>query len=174
MRRLVLNDVGPVIEWKALARIGEYVGQMEQFDSLPQAADALWEISGGHFGPHTRQQWLDLCAPQLRPRPQGGLTLHYDPAIAVPFQALAQATPEMAQAGEAALWELYDRITAQTLLLRGAESDLLSLATATAMTQRGPQARLVEFDQVGHAPTLVVEQQIAVVRDFLLQANEPR
>lgn len=174
VRRLVLNDVGPVIEWEALARIGEYVGQMEQFDSLEQAADALWGMSGSHFGPHTRQQWLDLCAPQLRPRPEGGFTLHYDPAIAVPFRALAQATPEMAQATEAAMWQLYEHITAQTLLLRGAQSDLLSPATAAAMTQRGPQAQLVEFDNVGHAPTLVVAEQVAVVCDFLLQADKPR
>jgi pimeloyl-ACP methyl ester carboxylesterase len=55
-----------------------------------------------------------------------------------------------------------------TLLLRGAESDLLSPATAQAMTQRGPRARLHEFAGVGHAPTLVAPDQVAVVRDFLL------
>lgn len=168
VRRLVLNDVGPVIEWAALARIGDYVGQMDHFNSVQQAADALWQMSGEHFGPHTPEQWLALCMPLLRTKPEGGLTLHYDPAIAVPFQALAQATPEMAQAGEAALWQLYDQITAQTLLLRGAESDLLSAATAAAMTQRGPKARLVEFANVGHAPTLIAADQVAVVRNFLL------
>lgn len=167
VRRLVLNDVGPVIEWQALARIGDYVGQMEHFDTVEQAAQALWEMSGAHFGPHTPEQWLALCRPQLRPHPQGGWTLHYDPAIAVPFRALAQATPEMAQAGEAAMWQLYEHITAQTLLLRGAQSDLLSAATAAAMTERGPKAQLVEFDKVGHAPTLVAAEQVAVVHDFL-------
>ena len=72
------------------------------------------------------------------------------------------------------MWQLYEHITAQTLLLRGAQSDLLSPATAAAMTQRGPQAHLVEFDNVGHAPTLVVAEQVAVVRDFLFPAHEPR
>ncbi len=167
VRRLVLNDVGPVIEWQALARIGDYVGQMEHFDTVEQAAQALWEMSGAHFGPHTPEQWLALCRPQLRSHPQGGWTLHYDPAIAVPFRALAQATPEMAQAGEVAMWQLYEHITAQTLLLRGAQSDLLSAATAAAMTERGPKAQLVEFDNVGHAPTLVAAEQVAVVHDFL-------
>jgi pimeloyl-ACP methyl ester carboxylesterase len=95
----------------------------------------------------------------------GGWTLHYDPAIAVPFRAL---TPESASQGEAALWALYDAITAQTLLLRGASSDLLSVQTAVAMTQRGPKARLVEFPGVGHAPTLVAADQTQVVVDFLL------
>jgi len=63
---------------------------------------------------------------------------------------------------------LYDHISAETLLLRGASSDLLSPATAQAMMQRGPRARLVEFQGVGHAPTLVASDQLAVVADFLL------
>ena len=54
------------------------------------------------------------------------------------------------------------------LLLRGADSDLLSRATAQAMTQRGPRARLHEFAGVGHAPMLVQADQRAVVREFLL------
>ena len=55
-----------------------------------------------------------------------------------------------------------------TLLLRGAQSDLLTHETAQAMTQRGPKARLVEFEGVGHAPTLVAPDQVAAVREFLL------
>jgi pimeloyl-ACP methyl ester carboxylesterase len=94
-----------------------------------------------------------------------GFKPHYDPAIAVPFRAI---TPEMAQAGEAMLWQAYDRAALPTLLLRGAESDLLSAATAQAMTQRGPKARLREFAGVGHAPMLVQPEQRQVVREFLL------
>jgi pimeloyl-ACP methyl ester carboxylesterase len=94
-----------------------------------------------------------------------GYKLHYDPAIAVPFKAI---TPEIAAAGEAMTWAAYDAIRCPTLLLRGAESDLLTSATAQAMTQRGPKARLHEFAGVGHAPTLVSATQIAVVREFLL------
>lgn len=164
VRRLVLNDVGPVIQWEALQRIGQYLGQAARFDSLQQAADAMWSISTS-FGPHTPEQWLDLSRAMVRPLPEGGMTLHYDPAIAVPFRSL---TKESATAGEAALWGLYDHITARTLLLRGAQSDLLSLATAQAMGERGPRARLVEFDGVGHAPTLVAAGQVAAVVEFLL------
>jgi pimeloyl-ACP methyl ester carboxylesterase len=163
VRRLVLNDVGPRIEPAAVARIGSYVGAAMRFSSLDEAADRLRQIAAG-FGPHTREQWLALTAPQLKDDGQGGFVLHYDPAIAAPLRA---ATPEMAAAGEAALWAAYDRITARTLLLRGAESDLLSHATAQAMTQRGPKAALVEVAGVGHAPTLVAPDQVAVVRDFL-------
>ena len=163
IRRLVLNDVGPVIQAEALVRIGSYLGQTARFASLEQAADALWAISSS-FGPHSREQWLALTRPQLKDDGQGGFVPHYDPAIAVPFRAI---TPELAAAGEAVLWQSYDRITARTLLLRGAESDLLSAATARQMTQRGPKAHLHEFAGVGHAPTLVQPDQRAVVREFL-------
>jgi pimeloyl-ACP methyl ester carboxylesterase len=164
VRRLVLNDVGPVIQWQALQRIGQYLGFLAKFESLQQAADAMWAISTS-FGPHTPAQWLELSRAMVRNLPEGGVTLHYDPAIAVPFRSVTQ---EAAAAGEAFLWQLYDQITARTLLLRGAQSDLLSHGTAQAMGQRGPRAQLVEFAGVGHAPTLVAADQVAVVRDFLL------
>ncbi len=163
VRKLVLNDVGPAIEPQALARIGSYLGQPAHWPTLEAAADALWAISQG-FGPHTREQWLDLTRPQLVPE-GAGFKPHYDPAIAVPFRAI---TPEIAAAGEAALWAAYDSLKIPTLLLRGAQSDLLSPATARAMTERGPKARLVEFDGVGHAPMLVQPDQREVVRGFLL------
>jgi pimeloyl-ACP methyl ester carboxylesterase len=94
-----------------------------------------------------------------------GYKPHYDPAIAVPFRAL---TPELAAFSEAALWTAYDKVVCPTLLLRGADSDLLTRDTALAMTQRGPKARLHEFDGVGHAPMLTSPEQIEVVREFLL------
>ena len=163
--RLVLNDVGPVIEYAALARIGGYLGAPASWASLDEAADALWTISQG-FGPLTREQWLALTAPMLK---ADGVRWkpHYDPAIALPFKAI---TPELAAAGQAALWQAYDAIRCPTLLLRGADSDLLSRGTARAMTERGPRARLREFAGVGHAPMLVAPDQIQAVREFLLAA----
>ncbi|AVO47933.1 alpha/beta hydrolase [Melaminivora suipulveris] len=168
LRRLVLNDVGPAIQWEAIERIGQYLGAPAHFDSEEQAADALWAISSS-FGPHTRQQWLELTRPMLRADPRGGFKLHYDPAIAQPFRAM---TREAAAGGERQLWQLYDQITAQVLLLRGAQSDLLSLQTAQAMTERGPHAQLVQFDGVGHAPTLIDEAQVSAVKRFLLDDAE--
>lgn len=164
VRRLVLNDVGPVIEWSALQRIGEYLGAPVRFDSPEQAASALWAMSTS-FGPHTQEQWMALSLPMLRKLPDGRYRLHYDPAIAQPFAAL---TREDAEQGEATLWQLYDAISAHTLLLRGAESDLLSRDTARAMAARGPHAQCVEFAGVGHAPTLVAPDQVAAVTQFLL------
>ncbi|HEX7639192.1 MAG TPA: alpha/beta fold hydrolase [Burkholderiaceae bacterium] len=166
IRRMVLNDVGPAIQYAALERIGAYLGAPARWATLDEAADALWAISSS-FGPHSREEWLALTRPQLVQDADGRFRSHYDPAIALPFRAV---TPELAAAGEAALWQAWDRVRCPVLLLRGAESDLLSPATAQAMTQRGPRARLHEFAGVGHAPTLVAASQVAVVRDFLLEA----
>ena len=167
VRRLVLNDVGPAIEWGAIVRIGTYLGQAGHFNTQQSAADAMWAISQG-FGPHTSAQWLALSLPMIRPVVKEAddlFRLHYDPAIGVPFKL---ATEESAQQGEAMLWQLFDAIQAQTLLTRGKVSDLLSVATAQAMTERGPRARLVEFEGVGHAPTLIATEQVSTVVDFLL------
>lgn len=163
VRKLVLNDVGPAIEYASLQRIGTYLGLPAHWKSVDEAADALQAISTG-FGPHSREQWLALTRPLLVPD-GAGYKPHYDPAIALPFRAV---TPELAKAGEAMLWAGYDAIRCPTLLLRGADSDLLGRATAEAMTQRGPKARLHEFPGVGHAPTLVQPEQVEVVREFLL------
>jgi pimeloyl-ACP methyl ester carboxylesterase len=170
LRRLVLNDVGPVLQWDALQRIGRYLGENPPFDSEQAAADYLASISTG-FGPHTSEQWLALSRPLLRER-EGRWWLHYDPAIVVPLRAMLAADAPAAQQsvrdGEAMLWSLYDRITAPTLLLRGAESDLLTAQTAERMAERGPRARCVSFPGVGHAPTLIAANQCAAVSGFLL------
>lgn len=163
LSKLVLNDVGPRIDPAGIARIGSYVGRPQRWRTLDEAADALWAISSS-FGPHTREQWLALTEPQLE-RDGDALRPRSDPAIAVPFKAI---TPPMAAAGEAALWQAYDQVSCPTLLLRGAQSDLLSHATAQEMASRGPRARLVEFAGVGHAPTLVQPEQVQAVREFLL------
>jgi pimeloyl-ACP methyl ester carboxylesterase len=163
IRRLVLNDVGPVIQWQALQRIGTYLGNTGRFDTLQQAADAMWAISTS-FGPHTPEQWLALSQAMVRPLPEGGFTLHYDPAIAVPFRNVTQ---QSAAEGQAALWKLYDNIKARVLITRGAASDLLGKETALEMTSRGPRASLVEFPGVGHAPTFVPDNQVEAVALFL-------
>lgn len=166
VRRLLLNDVGPALGADAIQRIGTYVGLPKRYASLDEAADYLWSISKG-FGPHSREQWLALTKPQLKPvqDAQGeGYVSHYDPRIGLPFKAV---TPALAAAGEAMLWQRYDSLRCPTLVLRGAESDLLSHETALAMTQRGPKARLVELAGVGHAPTLIAADQVALVQEFL-------
>jgi len=163
IRRLVLNDVGPRIEFAALARIGTYVGLPAHWATLDEAADALAVVCQG-FGPHSREQWLALTRPQLRPDGDG-FKLHYDPAIGLAFRAV---TPALAQAGELLLWQNFARITCPTLVLRGELSDLLSASTVAEMCACRPQVQAHVVAGVGHAPTLVQPDQVAVVRDFLL------
>lgn len=164
VRRLVLNDVGPSIDFAGLQRIGQYLGAAPTWRTPQEALAQLQQLSAP-FGPHTPAQWQALNGPMLRPADGGGWRLHYDPAIAQPFAAF---TPELAAAQQDALWALYDALTAQVLVLRGAHSDVLSAATAHAMTGRGPRAQLREFAGVGHAPMLMAADQIAAVADFVL------
>lgn len=164
VRRLVLNDVGPTLEWTALARIAQYVGQAMHFPDESTAAQALRAVSLG-FGEFSDEAWLALNRPMWRADPTGGLRLHYDPRIAHNLQAL---TPAPAAAGEAQLWDAYDRLKLPTLVLRGADSDLLTAATATAMAARGPKARVVTLPAVGHAPMLDRPTHFAPLEGFLL------
>jgi pimeloyl-ACP methyl ester carboxylesterase len=164
VRRMVLNDVGPVVEWQSIQRIQGYIGQTGRFDSVQQAADAMWAISKT-FGPHTPEQWLALSRPMVKQLADGAFTLHYDPKLGESVRAITQ---EAAGQGTAALWQAYDNIKARVLVTRGAESDLLAKETAVAMTQRGPRASLVEFPGVGHAPTFVQDNQVEAVALFLL------
>ncbi len=166
VRRLVLNDVGPAIAWASVQRMQTYVGQYGQYRDLDEAAAAMWALSQG-FGPVPADVWREMSSHMVRPGKDGAVTLHYDPAIGTPVRAL---TPEAAAAGEAALWAVYDQIRAPTLLIRGADSDLLTPETAYAMTQRGPQAQLETWADCGHAPTITSAAQIEVVANFLLGA----
>jgi pimeloyl-ACP methyl ester carboxylesterase len=163
VQRLVLNDVGPSIEPQALVRIAGYVGQQMRFASVEEGARAIHVLSEG-FGRFSEVEWLALNRPMFRPEGNGGVRLHYDPAIA---NNLRLVTPALAAAGEAQLWDAWDRLQIPVLLLRGAQSDLLSEATATSMGLRGPKARCVTLPEVGHAPMLDRPEQQAPVLAFL-------
>lgn len=169
LQALVINDIGPSIAESGLRRIATNVGQLMHFANLEQAADHLWSLSRG-FGRHSREDWLELCRPMLVDDPRGGVRLHYDPSIMLAFAELASGQgAQAAAAGEQAMWALYDQLRAPTLVLRGAESDILSVGTAQAMRARGPRAELIEWPDVGHAPTLMSPRQIEPVRDFLVR-----
>jgi pimeloyl-ACP methyl ester carboxylesterase len=162
--KLVLNDIGPTLDAVAVQRIGDYIGQEVRFPSFEAGAKFVRDVSLT-FGEHTDEEWRKLAADVLRQDKDGSWVRHYDMGLALPFQSV---TPESAKADEAALWAAYDAIKCPTLLVRGANSDLLSRETAVAMTQRGPRARLVEIPNVGHAPTFLHDDQIAIAKDFLL------
>ncbi len=166
IRKLVLNDIGPVLDGGAVARIGEYIGQDIRFPDFDTGANYVKTVSMS-FGPHTEEEWFKLANDVLRQDADGQWVRHYDLGLAQPFKAI---TPESASADQAALWAAWDAIRCPTLLVRGEQSDLLSHATALEMCTRGPKPRLVEIAGVGHAPTFVRPDQIAIAREFLVGA----
>jgi pimeloyl-ACP methyl ester carboxylesterase len=162
--KLVLNDIGPTLDSVAIQRIGDYIAQEVRFPTFKAGAEFVKMVSTT-FGEHTDAEWHKLAADVLRQDKDGSWVRHYDMGLALPFQSV---TPESAKADEAMLWAAYDAIRCPTLLVRGEDSDLLSRETAQAMTQRGPKAKLVEIPNVGHAPTFLHDDQIAIAKDFLL------
>ena len=163
VRRMLMNDVGPALNFSALARIGEYMGSEVRFDSFEQGRDYIRTIAAP-FGPHSDAEWDKLARDVLRQASDGQWSRHYDPALSLAFKSM---TAESAAQGEAALWAAYDAIRCPVLLVRGSESDLLTRETAAQMTQRGPRAELVELAGIGHAPTFMHDDQIALARRFL-------
>ena len=164
IRKLILNDIGPALNPAALKRIGEYIGEAVNFATFDQGVAYIKGISAT-FGPHTDEEWKKLASDVLRQDKDGRWIRHYDLGLAVPFKA---ATPASTRQAEAMLWHAYDAIKCPTLLVRGEHSDLLTREVARAMTERGPRAKLVEIAGVGHAPTFMHADQIAIAQNFLL------
>lgn len=164
VRKLLVNDIGPHIEPEALTRIGAYVGQNPRFATREEAVAHAAALAAS-FGPLTADEWHEINAPLFRQCEDGAWAFRYDPAVAVPFRA---ATPEAAAAGEAALWRLFEQIAGPVLVVRGAESDLLSRETVARMRERGPSVTSVEIPDVGHAPAFLDPEQIAVARQFFV------
>lgn len=162
IRRLVLNDVGPEITVASLQRIGEYLGNAPLFPSV-EAAEAYTRAVSATFGPLHDEQWRHLTLHSIK-EVEGGWAMRYDPGLAEPYRAAAGGT-------DIDLWSIYEAIRCPTLLVRGAESDLLLSATAREMTRRGPRAELFEVAGVGHAPVLMDTAQIVPIRDFLLAGD---
>jgi pimeloyl-ACP methyl ester carboxylesterase len=154
---LVINDIGPDIPEVGIGRISTYVGTPPVYDTVAEMAGWL-RANYAPFGPNSNAFWQRMVDTSIRRTDAGKVTVHYDPAIA------SQLTHHKADLD---VWGAYDAITAPTLLLRGATSDVLSASVARTMTLRGPKPRLVEFAGVGHAPTLATGAEIDLLREFL-------
>lgn len=164
VRRMVLNDVGPLISRNALQRIATYVSSQESWESLAEAETYLRTI-GQPFGSLTDTQWQHMARHSFIHGEDGRWHFRFDPAIGDPFKAeyLLQ---------DVNLWPLYEQLALPLLVIRGAESDLLPPAVWREMGQRGPGAdnkvTLVEIPGVGHAPMFTDAAQRRPVMDFLL------
>ena len=170
IRRLVLNDVGPLVPWAALVRMKQaHSGGHVTFATVDDAEAYLRETCAT-FGPLSNAQWRRVAQHSTIRKAPGTYILAFDPAIITHMRGGSVAGVEFGSEFLYGLdlWPTYDAIRCPVLVLRGADSNLLLKLTADEMKRRGPKAELVEFAGVGHAPWLMAEDQIKAVRDFLL------
>ena len=158
IRRLLLNDVGPVISAESIRRIGDYIGRAPKFAGI-EDAERYVRLVSAPFGELSDAQWRALTESSVRPASDGRLEMIYDPAIADSFHRATSA-------GEINLWPIFDRVRCPTRVVRGELSDLLTDDVAQAMTGRGPHPDLVRIPGVGHSPMFMDGAQIAVAQAF--------
>ena len=158
---LVLNDLGAVISSVGLARIMAYAGNRLVFATRTEAENAMRNIFAP-FGIKKEEHWQHMFTYSLHAELDGTFTLAYDPAI------IASLPRPEGPVQDVELWPFMASIMAiPTLLIRGAQSDLLTHETAIAMKQKMPLLSLHEVADAGHAPSLMEERDISVIRGWL-------
>ena len=171
IRRLVLNDVGPFIPWSALYRLKGYVAGGGAFRDIAAVESYLREACAP-FGPLTGEQWHHLAEHSAAAAEDGRFHMRYDPAIGDSMRVSAP-DPEFPLGPNFLagidLWKTWAEIRCPTLVLRGADSDVLSHETLAQMQALRPGVEALELPGIGHAPALMSYDQIAAIREFLLR-----
>ena len=162
---VVLNDIGPVIEPQGLLRIKNYVGKLPQPRDFTEGADILRSVSGGQFPRLGAADWLAAAHRTWRER-GGRLVLVYDPQLA---RTLAAFDPDQPLP---ALWQQFDALAhVPMMVIRGAKSDILSIATVEAMRARRRDLTILEVADQGHAPLLAEPETIARIATFIAECE---
>ena len=169
IRRLVLNDVGPFVSWGSLSRLKGYVGGGRSFPSMAAAETWIREVCAP-FGRLTDRQWRHLARHSVYEAAKGKFRLRYDPGIGEMLRG--HSDPEFPLGPNFLagmdLWSTWAQVRCPVLVLRGADSDVLTRATVDRMQLEKPDLKVVEFEGAGHAPALMDREQIAAVARFLL------
>ncbi|MGB1539998.1 MAG: alpha/beta fold hydrolase, partial [Rickettsiales bacterium] len=163
--RLVLNDVGAVIPKEGLIRIGEYVGKKPDFATMDEANTYIRTIMEP-FGIREETHWQHVMEHSFIRHENGRVSFAYDPAIGDAFRIAAS---QMEQLDDINLWMLWDAIDIPALIIRGEKSDILPHAVAVQMCEGKTRVSLEEFPGIGHAPTLMDDEQIAAVSHWLAE-----
>lgn len=162
---VVLHDIGPVIEPKGLARIRSYVGKLPQPRNFNEGADVLRQVFHAQFPNLTTAQWL-VTAQRAWRMQDGALKPTYDVGIARPLAAIDIEQPLPP------LWNEFDSlIRVPMLVIRGANSDILSADTVAAMAVRHPGMATIEVPGQGHVPLLEGDDIIGRIRDFVVKCD---
>lgn len=159
IKRLIINDVGPVVPKEALEFIHAMISKDFSFDTVAELEERMRATRGLTWGPVTDEQWHHMAEHNARGRDDGRITYAYDPKIAVVF--------ETSPIGDVDLWAYWAKITCPTMLIHGTESMLLTRDIIEEMGQSGPEFDLVSFDGCGHVPSLMAPNQIEILRSWL-------
>jgi pimeloyl-ACP methyl ester carboxylesterase len=170
IRRLVLNDVGALVPWSALFRMKGYITRGRRFKNLDEVEAYLREVCAP-FGPLSDRQWRHLARHSAKRGRDGDYQLRYDPGIGEGLHGHIDPEfpigPDLLRGID--LWNVWSKLECPTLVLRGAESEVLLKKTVDEMRSRKPDLEVAEFAGVGHAPALMSADQIRVVKEFLLR-----
>ena len=163
----ILNDIGPEVAPEGLARIAAYSGQPVEIGSWADAASYAKRINAVAFPLYSDADWDAFARRIFRQQPDGEIGLDYDPDIAVPIRAAG------AKALVPNLWPMFRRLARKTptLLVRGANSDLLSADIAARMQKAAPAMAYVEVPGIGHAPMLDEPEARAAIFEFLSEVD---
>lgn len=160
---VVLNDVGPVINYEGLVRISAYVGKTPVPRTWEDAARQVETANAAQFPAVDKADWPDI-ARQFFNEKDGRPAPGYDPKLGQSFSAKDDEIPE--------LWPQFMALKkVPCLVVRGSQSDLLSEATVDEMQRRHPNCRSVTVEGQGHAPLLRDQPTIDAIRDFLVSAD---
>ena len=170
IRKLVLNDIGMHLSKESLTRIYSYVTTMPPSFPDRAAADAYLAETFKPFGITDPALWEKFVDHSLLKHAEAGMPVRLacDPAIAAPLRA---ATKDFTEVNDVSLTEIWDEVDIPTLILHGADSDILSTDTITAMRKSNPRAETITFPGVGHAPPLMTDAQIRPVLIWLGGSN---
>lgn len=160
IRKLVLNDIGPMRPGNVRGGLIERHGKAYDVSNREKTDAYVRRVFAG-FGDNLPDEvWAHMAEHSVRKGVKGKDELHFDPKII----AEVAKSPE----GDIENWEMWDRIDMPVLILRGEKSATLTPETAQRMLTDGPDAELVEIPDCAHAPSLMVDDQIKLVRDWLL------
>ena len=160
MGPVVLNDIGAVIETRGLARIINYVRRMPNPKSWPDAIMIVREINERAFPNLTDAQWEEMARAIFDER-KGRPVRAYDRRLAraVGGIDLSRPVPD--------LWPQFIALgQVPALVIRGANSDVLSAETLEAMIERHPNLRTVTVPDQGHAPLLKDQDTVEAIASF--------
>lgn len=165
LRAAVLNDIGPVIEAKGMARIRGYIGQLPQFASYAQAITAFKAIMGPTFPGLSEADWQAYAQLTLE-QTDTGLISRYDPALLNTLKDLDLDKPLPD------LWPQFAALAKIPLLvMRGEFSDLLSQETVDQMVKRHPNCQAYQVAGQGHAPLLQDQDSLERIKQFVKMAD---